>query len=300
MRSRLFICDNKLFVISLLVINIIFPTYICGCPCGCDVANSLLLDNYQRQKYALQFVHELNPVVLNDNKVKITSDSINSIQSLNLMMLTRGVWDLNFFANMSVKRNNQGLRHHNSFGDPVIGVQTLVLDSENIYLPFVYFSFGLKYPLSNSYLDKDSNYDPIEVHGNGLLEFRPRVDLSWNYNNWGLLISDTYVIRNDLGRDQNIFPGNINKLRIQGSYAFWGKGQIWSAFEYELRGSDKYKKNEIYFDKVVIYRAECAVNLKLGLKNSISLSYNFMFPFLYSSSYIKSYDQISLSYHFSV
>ena len=96
---------------------------------------------------------------------------------------------------------------------------------------------GLKFPLAKSYLDKDSNYRMIEVHGNGLWEFRPQIDIAWNIEEWGFVLSDIYILKKDSSLRGRVTSGDVNILRAQGSYTFMGTAQIWAALEQEFRMS---------------------------------------------------------------
>jgi hypothetical protein len=294
---------KKLLVHIVLFSQIVFlPFSLISCPCGCDASSSLILDNYQMQKYSLQFSHELNPkVVLRNKKIISNASPISSIQTLRFSGISRGFWGVNFFANVSIKKNNYLTKTNYGLGDPLIGIQAELLESNKILVPQVYFSLGLKFPLAKSYLDKDSNYKMVEVHGNGLWELRPQIDIAWNIEEWAIVLSDIYVFKKNYSKRENIISGDVNRLRAQGSYTFMGTAQIWAALEQEFRMSDEDSRGNRLFSNSFIYKGEIAGNVKIGLKKSISISYTMMLPYFNNPSYTSAiYDQVSLSYHLSV
>ena len=94
--SNVFYKSIPIYIIILSQI-VFFPFSLISCPCGCDASSSLILDDYQIQKYSLQFSHELNPkIVLRNKKIIYNASPISSIQTVRFSGISRGFWGLIF------------------------------------------------------------------------------------------------------------------------------------------------------------------------------------------------------------
>lgn len=237
---------KKIFIF--VVVVFVVESILWACPCGCGAVGPLILspgESY-RTSFGVEREYHQDQVMANGKLGRDDSPKHSYVYSIGFGAAINDRLTLSLSVPYGVNQF-PGMRNDHAVRDPSVGVRYQAYEpagEHNHWIPQVQVHATYKYALSKGIIEEQSRRHSMDIHGNGLSELVPGVDLWFNHGSWLWGLGHTLIIK----RSYEYFEGQEKKERIPGKelnqlitvgYTFFGKGQILASLQQNLKQKDQ-------------------------------------------------------------